>query len=498
VRTEVTTWEQFLRKQPTKAELWFVFGHALPAYRERAWRALLSRSDLRGEDLLAIFSKDALKDDKELENWRIKAWAALLKRSDFTTPLIRTLLESEGVSGEWMWRIRLQLLARQDSAHADLWSLREAVGDAIWKAQHHDGDWEQESLLKVASDSAPESPKDDPLQNEFRSPETATVASYQFRTDRRVVRVTDARLAHLLRKIDSTLLAYSDLPAGRLRIMMPSLPGDERKIACAKLLAQELVTTDDLICLIEYGSDEERNDIIGLVQNVPTKNVSWESVAGLPGALRSSGLVPEEWQKALYVSLLKRGAFERQDAWGRRGAPEGWNESIVGPACTQILLEQPSEARVLRNVIALGDREAKEEASELLIENPAVTLSDIRLVCKSDAPQASALARDRLISHPQATWQDLADVVRQGDHRALGNDATVPSQSQIDAALARLLRMIGMPAQELGELLKHGSTDWKERDKELLLQFEKKLVLLDAMGCFGVTRSSSYDYWDDE
>ena len=55
-----------------------------------------------------------------------------------------------------------------------------------------------------------------------------------------------------------------------------------------------------------------------------------------------------------------------------------------------------------------------------------------------------------------------------------------------------------MPAQELGELLKHGSTDWKERDKELLLQFEKKLVLLDAMGCFGVTRSSSYDYWDDE
>ena len=74
----------------------------------------------------------------------------------------------------------------------------------------------------------------------------------------------------------------------------------------------------------------------------------------------------------------------------------------------------------------------------------------------------------------------------------------MPSQSQIDAALARLLRMIEMPAQELGELLKHGSTDWKERDKELLLQFEKKLVLLDAMGCFGVARSSSYDYWDDE
>ncbi len=498
MRTEVTTWEQFLRRQPSKSDLWFVFEHALPVYRERAWRTLLSRSDLRAQDLLEIFSKVVLKDDKDLEGWRNKAWAALLNRGDFTTPLLRMVSQTEGLSKEWTWRFRLQLLAAKDADQDDLWSLREAVGDAIWSGQRHERDWDHESLLKAASAPKAEPPKDDPLQDEPRGAETPTVDSFHFQTDDRILRVTDARLSNLLQKIDSMLLAFPDLAAARLRILMPSLSPDERRIACAKLLAQNLVTTDDLACLAVYGSDEDRSGIIGLVQNAPTNKVSWECVMGLPGAVRNKAAVPQEWQKGLYVSLLKRGAFDRQGEWGPRGVRQRWNERIVGPACTQILQERPSEAQILRNVIALGDRDAKEEASELLIESPAVTLDDLRLVSKSDAPLASALARDRLISHSQATWQDLAEIVRRVDHRVLTDDATMPSQHQIDAALARLLKMIDVPAQELGELLKHGSTDWKEQDKDLLLQFERKLILLGAMGCFGEARSSADDDWYDE
>ena len=531
-----------MRMSPSKSELWFVFDRGGQVYREQAWRALMSRSDTQALDIVGLFEREPFQgrriseaDYREVEVWRGRAWDELLKRDDFNTQILRAVSHSDGIPGNWRWRARLRLATREDATQEDLWYLRETLSRAILRGREYgEARDEHESLLEaVASERAGE--QDDSSVEEERASKIVPPLTYRIEVDGKVSQVTNSSLVEVLRKIDRKLLTKNDLRAERVRMIVPSLYPEDRIPVLQRLVAFEPLTEQDLEVAIKFGSDELRKSVVRLLSSAPSTKIPAESAMTLPLRLEASRhgdgyradpdtadwlKVAAFWTTAAMAAVLRRFMFRPEDRLGYRGTPAGWDEDCTRSACAQVLQDRPAQVSVLRNVILFGDQSARAEAVELLVDHPQASMSDLLLAAKLNDPIPSGVAIDSIVARPEAAWKDLAASIRfltssgrggQASSGYLGvREQALPrvdsgksatseafDQRRVDAALARLVRMRDAPPQELAELIPHGSLDWKENDKEVILAFEKKQRLLRAMGCYGAAPSDDSGWYDE-